>query len=630
MSATSAVAQPRNISQRSENNTSTDTATISRKHQHIDTKIEITFQQFTENKKQELDTTIATFHTDRFLKPWQINIGNSGSVVFDLQPNFDFTATKQLGFQGIIAPYLLHAANARFYNTSKAYTEFWYKVGTLGEQSGELMHTRNFSATNNFSIRYNKFGSPGFFKFQQTNQDHLQLTCNAQFTKRFSTKIAFTLNQMKQDENGGLENDSLLPYANYALRTTIPVVFGNSNSITSSAVSNYFRANELMVQNNITLGFKKNRDSAVKKIAGFQLVHTLKITGEKQVFKDLLPDSARYQLLLSSQLKPSDSLYARCRLQTIQNEFGGQLPNIANGKILLDANFGIEVQQFSNNSISNNYLNNYIKGRVQSNQNNLKWQYNATAQLYLLGNAAGNYALQGFASRKIKNYIIQINANQSLQSPSFQQAFLASNKYKWYTDFSKISGTNIGGTLSNTKHHYNINLQNYTIVNYIYWDSNLRANQQKSLISILSLDASTIFMLKKWSIHPQILLNQVSANAPINLPVLATKWQVAYTNYIFKKSMLASIGIDAFYNIAYQTPYYQPLLAQYSFNTKYTQPNNAPRVGLFFNSKIKRFRVFITADELLQITNSQNRILLQGYAANDYIFRAGFCWVMIN
>ena len=70
-------------------------------------------------------------------------------------------------------------------------------------------------------------------------------------------------------------------------------------------------------------------------------------------------------------------------------------------------------------------------------------------------------------------------------------------------------------------------------------------------------------------------------------------------------------------------------IAQFANASAYQQ-NNVPRIGVFFNSKIKRFRVYISADELLQATSNYNRILMQGYPATDWILRAGFSWVMVN
>jgi hypothetical protein len=611
-------------------NTKQDTAKLNRKHEHIDTHVDIYYKDLTTNKQYQVDTTIYNFHRDRYLNTWQHNLGNSGSIVNNLQASIDDNPTKQLGYTSVVQPYLLSSRHAPMYNTSKAYTEFWYKVGTLGEQSGELMHTQNFSPTNNFSIRYNKFGSPGFFKFQETNHDHLLVTLQANFSKRISTKMAFAVNQIKQEENGGIVIDTVLQYANYALRTTVPVLFAQGKSITTSAVNNYFRTNEFTMQNNVILGYKKSIDSSAKKVEGFQLVHTLHISGQKQVYKDVLPDSIKYTALLQDTLRGTDSLYARHRLQTLQNEFGGQLPNIAKGKITLNANFGIEVQQFSNNNTTTNYVNNYLKGNVQSTQPNLKWQYAANIQLYILGNSAGNYVLNGFASRKISNYVIELNAVQSLQSPSFVQSDYYTNKYNFNTNFNKIVNTSIGGTVSNTKHQFTIKAKNNTIINYIYWDSTRQAKQTSSVISILSITATKNFTWRKWSWLQELLVNQTTPNTPINLPQAATRMQVAYTNQIFKNTMLASIGVDAFYNLPYATPTYHPIIAQFGYNTAYQQPNNAPRVGVFFNSKIKRFRVFVSADELLQIVNSKNRILVNGYPATDYIFRAGFCWAMIN
>jgi Putative porin len=623
--------QERNAS--TKNNKDTTAGKLSRKHEHFDTKVAINYTSFYSLQKRYIDTTIQLFHRDRYLTSWQQHLGNIGSAVFDYKIELPQKATRQLGFASQFLPYSEQADSAQFFNTTKPYTEFWYKSGANREQSGQFIHTQNFGEKNNLSFRYTKFGGAGFFKYQTNSHDHLSVSLQyyPKHNKRYYTKIAFTANQVRQDENGGILDDSLLQFSNYSLRTTIPVLYGTSFlSSKKSSVTNYFRKNELLMHNFFTLGFLKNTDSNAKQIVGFQLMHLLRIEGEKQVFLDKNVVQDFYKPIIDTfVLKPIDSVYAISRLQTIQNEFGGLLPNIAKGKLLLNGAIGFEIQTYrKGKAIATNYSN-YVKANIQSNIEDAKWQYAANLQFYFLGNAVGNYVVNGFMATKIKKMQIKLFANQNLNTASFQQLLYTSNKYKWENSFDKILNTTIGGEIKNEARKYSVVLKNSTSVNYVYWDSSMQAKQNKGVISMLQLEAVKIFTYKHWMWHQSILLQQFTANAPWNAPPLALHTTFSYTNKIFKKSTLASLGIDAYYNTSFQTPNYAPIIGQYVFANDYTQ-NNMPRIGAFFNSKIKRFRVFVSADELIQTIDVKNRILLKGYPATDFLFRAGFSWVMVN
>jgi Putative porin len=622
------------INRNTRNSKSKDTSgAISRKHEHIDTRVDIYFTTFAKPQKQFLDSSINLFHRDRYVGTWQHNLGNQGSVVNPLMPSFNYTAVRQLGIMPQMQAYCHTSDSAKFYNTTKPYTEFWYKAGGFLEQSGEIFHTQNFTPKNNFSFRYTKFGSPGYFLHQTTNHDHLVVTFQymPSANQRFSTKVFASIHQLRQDENGGLLNENDLASNLYGLRSTVPVLFNNGSlSANSSAVRNYFRQNELKMMNYFTLGFKKNKDSLLGKQAGFELFHVLRIEGQKQVLKDAAPLPENYLWADTFAFKASDSIYAMHRLQTIQNEIGGQLPSVFKGKVLMNASLGFEFATIANAKTQSTLYSNYARATIQSNQQQALWQYAANAQLYLLGDAIGNYMVQANASRQIGFAQAKLLFNQSLTDAPWLTKRYTSNFYAWNNSFDKIFTTTVGASVQNDSKHYKVSASNSTIVNYVYWDANNKAKQLNGALTIFQIEAQKTIHWRHWSWMQDVLLQQGNTNAPINYAPVGLRTMIAYTNKIFKKAMLASIGIDASYNTPYRSASYQALLGQFAFDNAYTQ-NALPRVGVFFNSKIKRFRVYLAADELLTPLNYYyNRVLLKGYAATDFQFRAGFCWVMVN
>jgi len=89
-----------------------------------------------------------------------------------------------------------------------------------------------------------------------------------------------------------------------------------------------------------------------------------------------------------------------------------------------------------------------------------------------------------------------------------------------------------------------------------------------------------------------------------------------------------STGIDIRYNMPFYTDAYSPLM--YGFVTQYNHLiENVPRVGYFFNFKVKTFRGSLCVDEIQQLF-TRNNINYPLYPAQNVMFRFGFHWMFVN
>ncbi len=599
-------------------------------HKHEDYSIKIFTTSFYNATPQGLDTGITFLHRDKYLNIWQQHLGNNGSAVWSINPSFGNNKSIALG-QTTYAPYILNVDSVKFYNTTKPYTEFWYKAGTQREQGGELFHTQNFGQAKSISLRYSKYVAPGFFKNQFTNHTHFITTWQHQAIgkQRWSLQAAVAANQTKQDENGGIVTDSVLGFSEFSLRTTVPINIDNGFNLRNrSNIINTYGENAVKIKNDITLFFKTSGDSIKTYTPLFQIQHNLQYTGEKYTFKDEAPTRARYANLDTIAIGKLDSVYAYHQLHTLQNDFGAQLPNLFKGKTVAYAAIGIENQWYKTLVDKTNYLYNYIKFNLRNSNTNDTWQYNGNGNIYITGKAAGNYHIMATASRKYKNYNLQLWANQSLQNGTWIQNNFVSNYYNINTTLYKVFTTQFGANLK----WYNTQLQvaNKTCYGYIYWDSSYKVQQVNGLVNLASVQINNAIKYKQFTIYNNVLLQKANTGAPLNIPLLAEHLQISYENMVYKKSIRMHIGLDVYYNSAFITPIYLPFINQFGYGTTYKQ-NNLPRVGFFFSTKVKGFRFYLLLDELQQPINfSQNRLLLDKYPATDFMARVGFCWSMVN
>jgi hypothetical protein len=591
------------------------------------------------NSKQSLDTSIHNLHTKMGLAFWQQSLGNVNTAVYNLKYSAPIFATQTLG-NLVYQPYNTNVDSVLFFNTTNPYTVMTYNAGSKQEQGVKILHTQNINAVNNFSFSYAKYGGPGYFDLQRSTRDNALATFmyrpNAK--SRFSGKYAVVYNQNKQDENGGIQAESDLKRVAYKLRNTIPVNYtGSGFTITTSAVKNRYRQAQIKLKNYYALSFANTPQDTVGKTANAQLFYTFQANLEKQDYRDKLPTTDRYRTLYTGTFKSKDSIKATHTLNTTQNEFGIVLPNIKKINASLEGVFAIETQQYKTDSSNKVFVNNYVGASLNNVDSNAKWSYNADLKLYLLGKAVGNYYLKAEANRTIKDLRIGAHFIQNLLDAPYLMQNYVSNFYRWDNSFKKQFNTTIGGSMHIPKWKLNIEANNVNMLNYLYYTDSLKVQQAANPIVILQLQAHKQFLYKKWTADVDAIVQQTQASNPINIPNLITNLNIGYTSYIFKRSMLANIGVQATYNSNYFTPSYLPQLNAYGNSNNYQQ-QNLPNVGVYFNGSVKRFRYSLQVIELQQPFNLKNfstevglnRMLVEAYPAPDWQIKVGFAWVFLN
>jgi len=611
--------------------------TSKNKQSKTDDRIVIYSFTLADTARQVLDSSISFLNRNPILNTWQIDLGNFGTAQKSLLFSPSMKANIAFGIESI-QPYLFTQDNQKFYNTTRPYSNIYYRMGSKLEQMIDILHTQNIQPNWNFALNYRKIGSPGNYVNQGVNHDNASFTTNyLSNNNRYSFNASFLYNKLQQDENGGIQSDTFLTNPIYANNKLIPVAV-DALSLNRSTVSNYYRNVSLNFTQNYFLGKYDTigNDSLGKNILFkpmFGIQHQFYSNFNYARFKDLTPDSTFYFPLELPTFAKRDSVFANQFLNTLGNAFSF-IGNIRFKKKILqtEAGYGIELETPHNAYFDETYFNNFLFSKINkpSLQKN-EWQYDAAVKFYFSGERAiGNFNLTTHAGKMISPTIgkIDIGFEQSLQSAPYLMADFGTNYLQLKTSFSKQTISKFYFSHSNLKYKTNLHFNYYVIGNYIYRDTSLMAKQDANVIPVLQGLLSKRFVWNKLIFDNDFLLQYASNNSPIQLPNFASRHRVAYESKLIKNKLQTAVGFDFRYHSPFFTDHYSPLY--FSFVTNYTNKiSNYPQAAFFFNFKVKRFRASFAIDELQNfvLKNNMNYHL---YPAQNYTFRFGFHWAFIN
>lgn len=610
----------------------------------------IFFHRLNSDKKQIPDTSLHTFHRRPFSQPWYRDLGNLGSPVQNLLFTPENRMGPTLGYH-VYDVYRFDTDSLNYYNTTRPYSVFGYQLGSKLEQMVSLFHTQNIKPNWNFAVEYRKVNSPGFYKVQRTIHDNASLTTNYK-SKNLHYELygAVVYNKFQQDENGGILNDSELLSSQYADRRTVDVAFQNdAYSITRSSVTNMQRDFSMLLQHRYSWGSVDttyNSDSTqynTQLVPRFSITHRMQLGSEKHVFKDILPDSLRYTSLFQHGFNSSfnggfatDSVFSQQTWFWVDNRL------LLNGfvgpkgkQLEFDAGVGNRIDQFKTNYIvgssSNNILSNYVVGDIKKEA--LKpgeWFYNASGQLYVTGDEAGDFIIDVNAGKDLNKNLGSISAGfrQQLNSAPYSYTFFATQYDTMTHSYDKESVTQFYATVESPRFGLAAGIRDYVIENYIYINQNQRFDQYKTPFSVTQIWGRKAFRFGRFILDNELSYQQIAGSAPINVPALLGRHQLSYESSIFRSALKIATGVEVRYHTAYYCAGYDPFLNRFYYQNSYYL-SNKPEGSIFFNFRIKRFRAYLMVDEL-QEAFFKNTITAPGYPAQDLMLRFGFAWVLVN
>ena len=129
-------------------------------------------------------------------------------------------------------------------------------------------------------------------------------------------------------------------------------------------------------------------------------------------------------------------------------------------------------------------------------------------------------------------------------------------------------------------------------------------------------------------------IQQSTANAPVNLPLLFTRNRFAFEGTFFKTLNL-STGLEFRYHTPYKADGFSPILGQF-FLQNDTIINNLPDIAAYLQFRIRSLSLFIRAENLntFQVGSTtgflNNNLATPLQPLPGYFLRVGIYWGFVN
>ena len=610
--------------------------------------ITISFRYLDSIRLHTIDSSINDF--DKYYSipsSWQ-SLGNNGAAGYSLIYSPNARPGWDAGFHAFDG-YRYTLEGTKLYKTSRPYSQLSYQIASGKEQMIKAFHTQNPRPNLNFGFDYRLISAPGFFVTQNTNHKNYRLFSNYQGKrKRYATTFIVVGNTLKNSENGGIKNDSLLSNPNKKERFSIPVNLGGAspfepNPLNASVTTgNIYKDLTLFIRQSYDIGKKDSiavNDSTTEYLfyPKLRAQYTFTYSSYDYLYKDIAADSNIYKNWYNITLnKLIDTFQLQEKWKVISNDFSLlQFPDTKNPAQFVLAGIKLENIKGQLKGGTKSFYNLVLHGEYRNKTRNKLWDVLAKGEFYLNGLNTGDYSAYLTIGRTIdkKWGDVRLFFRNVNRTPSFIYSDLSAFNLG-NAGLSKKENITIFGAEANNR-YFNIGFKNNLITNLTYFKDYYHTAQLSSLLNLLQVFASKqIRLTKKINWYAEAVAQQTDGASPIKVPLLFTRNRFAFEG-VYYKNMNYSMGLEVRYFTPYKAYNYSPVMGQFMPQDTF-KLKNLPDISAFFDFRIKSFTAYIRAENLNTISPANgfafihNNFAAPHYPTPGLMLRLGIQWGFVN
>ena len=513
------------------------------------------------------------------------------------------------------------------YNTKTPHTELAY-FGTLlagdAKESDNLhiLTTQNILPELNFTISYDRFGGGGMLESEETKNKTFSVRANY-LGKKYLAHAGYIYNMVERAENGGIVDNMWIRDTTVEAREIKVALSGASSKITKNT---WFLDQQYRIPFEFIRKLQARKDTSAAAPAD-SLVEAVADSLDRDVTTAFIGHSSEW------------STYTRKYIDNITNADGKALyNNVFNfgpasadslGTMKLDNKIFLRLQPWGSESIVSkldvgvgdrlmHYFDSssvrptrHVENSVYAyagaqGQVNKYFNWDAKARFYVLGYNLGDMAVEANAGfnfypfRRARKSPVSVSAHfeTRLDSPTYYQQMLNTNHFRWENSFSKISTTQIRGSIDVPRWKLNASVGYGLLANNVYYDTLGIVRQNAVPMSILSASLRKEFVAGPMHFDNRVLVQYSSAPDVIPLPTVALnlRW---YAQFVVQRDqtkthniMVMQVGVNGFYNSQWYAPAWNPALGVFH-NQNVNLYENGPYFDIFLNIQWKKCCIFL-------------------------------------
>lgn len=602
---------------------------------------------FSEEVKLPFDTVFSLFNRYRLAdmySPINASMGNYGLPTYQIN-FFDRISDPDKFLYSSYYPFVFDPGKPVFMNTQIPFTEMVWTLGgprATSEQTFRIRHSQNVNRFLNFGLIYDIVYSLGQYNYQRAEDKSFTFFSSYTGTK-YKLYFATGINTFLTYENGGITSKDEIEQEN---TRDVPVKLGGLNK-----ASNLVKNRNILLVQRYTFGGSpgENPDTLAVQKHGFlglsgTFSHIFTFETNSKIYSDKSPSSGFYDTVLISQSATYDSIHGGILKNTLRFDFTTDETRsfrLGGGAGLRNENYNFYtivpapylMYPGKSEWVQNN---NVLLGRLYNNIGE-KFSWKAYGELYLSGYRAGDFNLHGAISKsfdlKKGRATWLINGDMINRQPSFWYERWGGNNFGWQNNFNKELRIDLGTSLLYPARKTALKF-NYAIIdNYTDFDINAHPSQFSGGLSVAALTLSKEFILWKFHLNSDVVVQKSSNTDILDLPIVALR-SAAYLEHLFRfKStggkLNAQLGLDVTYHTLYHPYTYMPATGRF-YRQDETTTGDYPFMNVFLNLKVKRTRLFLMFDHINQGFMGDNYDMIPSYLVNVRMFRYGLAWTFYN
>lgn len=528
--------------------------------------------------------------------------------------------------------YRLNKEDIRYYRITgnRPFTDLYYSQINQKNNFIRAEFGHKFSDQVYLGIQYSLANQTGFYKNQRVRNQNIGVTLRA-FSKnrRYHGYFNFLTNAAKHENNGGVTKDTVIGFLDDALEK-VP-------TISETARTQHNRTGIYYSQ----MLYNKPIDSlAAYTQASREWRHDISYQFHRYKFFDKGPpkDSSLYGI---ASVNPR-GIRSLVRHQLLENTVSVRQ---ALGGTLTSAPLWVKIYL-------RHQWHNVFQEPVRFNENNFTIgtivQNNPQFRLRYRLNGQATWAAQrlDFFVRgrlgydlKILGYL-EVETNfQRYQASLIDRQLYASWDLVWdnTVDFRQIQVFNFGGSYTYRLKTRPVGillkgtLLNHTLTNWVYYDAEARQSlQAPTSINLLQLQAKGNFRLGTFHLDNEIIWQPILVGEEyFRVPELILQHNLYWQDWLFKRAMLAKIGVRFYYHTDYFPYGYTPLTGSFFVQNK-TLLSLYPRFDAYVGFRIWQFRFFIRGENLGYFVYKRNYQTAYRHPITNFVVRVGIGWRLFD
>lgn len=562
-------------------------------------------------------------------REWWISLGGLlGTPTFDVVYQPKLRGGFRIGLEQF-DQYRLHRDDVKYYQIkdNRPYTDLYYSQINQKNNLIKADFAHKFSDHFYLALQYNLSNQTGFFKRQRLRNQNVGGTLRY-FSKhgKYHGYLSFLTNAVKHEDNGGVTVDSLIGLSD---------AFLGEQAVNSLQAGTNYNLTELSYTHFL---YNSKVDSGTTKAASNEWSHRITYQFNRYKFFDNQPptDNSLYGV---ASVNPR-GIRQFIRHQLLENELSFRQ---AIGGNLQTAPLWVKgYVRHSWNSVFQEPIHfdihNISAGLIAQNNPQFKFKYRVEGRLtwaerqldfFVKGRVGYDMGILGYLEGQALFQRYQPNLIDRQLYVSWDRV------WDYNLIFQQIQELNFGGsyTYKIDKKGWGINfkgeLLNHTLTNWVYYDSS-QVHQADESINILQLKLQGNFKIWKIHLDNQVVWQPVLAGQQyFRVPQFLFKHNVYLQSYLFKKSMLAKIGVLFYYHTPYKADGYAPLTGTF-YNQNRFVTNMDPRLDLYVSFRIWQFRFYIRGENLLNFVYQRNYFTAYRHPVTNFVVRFGISWRLFD